>query len=114
MTQTVQIKARNNTKRAKPMDAYLNGKDLYNKCVIEAGWDKDMAMFNAYKHSYTNYVNLVRNEIFQADLSYKESVDRMKSVYQQLMLLVPERYKEQCKKSFVYSIRELNEYVQNC
>ena len=107
----IQLKARNQIKNPKPMETYLKGKDLYNKCIMNPGWNKDMAVFNAYKHEYTNYNRVVTDEIYHADLSWQESVDRMKAVYQQLMTLVPERYKEQCKQSFLYSIKDLKEFV---
>lgn len=111
MENAVIVKGYNNAKKVKPMDNYLKGKDLYNKAVLKANWDKDMAMFNAYKHNYTNY-DRIMYQVYTRNLTWTETLETTKQVYIQLMSQVPEKYKKACKESFIWSLKELQQHIQ--
>ena len=112
MATQIIVKGYNSNKRIKPMENYLKGKDLYDKAVIQANWNKEMALFNAYKHRYTSYHREI-DTIYKSDFSWEESINRLKIIYSQLMLQVPTKYKKACKDSLLYSIEELKQHIEN-
>jgi len=108
---TTMLKAKCGTKKPKPMHLYMSGSELYKKCKMEPGWDKTMALFNAYKHEFTNYNRVTTDYIYYNNLTWKETLQTMQEVYKELYDLVPEKYKAVCKKSLLYSIDELRAHV---
>ena len=105
------LKAKCGNRKPKPMHLYMSGSELYKKTKMEPGWDKTMALFNAYKHEFTNYTDVAREMIYYNDLTWTETLQAMQEVYQELYNLVPEKYKSVCKKSLLYSIDELRAHV---
>ena len=108
---TTMLKAKCGNRKPKPMHLYMSGSELYKKTKMEPGWDKTMALFNAYKHEFTNYTDVAREMIYYNDLTWTETLQAMQEVYQELYNLVPEKYKAVCKKSLLYSIDELRAHV---
>ena len=105
------LKAKCGNRAPKPMHCYMNGTELYKKTKIEPGWDKTMALFNAYKHEFTNYNRVATDNIYHNDLSWTDTVRAMKTVYDELYALVPNKYKAVCKQSMLVSIEKLRAHV---
>ena len=101
------LKSKCGNKKAKPMNVYLKGSEIYKRCRIEYKWDKTMAMFNAYKHEFTNYNSVTMNEIYHSDLDFKESVKAMADIYRELMSLVPEKYQDVCKQQYLRAVKNI-------
>ena len=108
----VVLKSKCGTKKPKPMSNYLNGSELYKKCKTNFGWNKDMALFNAYKHEFTNYNSVTMNDIYHSDLDYDESVKAMASVYRELLSLVPKKYEDVCKQQFLRAVKNVKRQVE--
>jgi hypothetical protein len=108
---TTMLKAKCGSRKPKPMHYYMNGTELYKKCKMEPGWDRTMALFNAYKHEFTNYNRVATDNIYHNDLDWRATLQAMKTVYDELYELVPNKYKAVCKESMLCSIEKLRQHV---
>ena len=108
---SVVLKSKCGNKKPKPMDFCLTGTELYKRRRVEAGWDKNMALFNAYKHEFTNYNKVVTNDIYHNDIDWEESIKAMADIYRQLLTLVPEKYHDVCKKQYACCINSIKRHL---
>ena len=109
---SVVLKSKCGNKKPRPMDFYLSGTEIYKRCRVEPGWDKNMALLNAYKHEFTNYNKVTMDDIYHRDIDWEESVKAMADVYREFYMLVPKKYHDVCKKQYACCINSIKRQLR--
>jgi len=91
------------TRGAKAYNEYADTIHQYVK--MYDGWDKKTAYFNAYKHTFTNYVR-VMTTIHQADIDDQTALNNIKHIYKELYSLIPQHLKPACETMYREAVRE--------
>jgi hypothetical protein len=120
----LRVKAKNDKKRVRLMSDVMKTVNLvkdvgsvsiYNRPTSLGLSNSKDRIFQAYKHSFTNYDDLVRKEVFQAyqdnRIDFEESNARLIDVYSQFMKLVPsEEWNDIVVKACMNSKIKLEKY----
>jgi hypothetical protein len=75
--------------------------------------DPDLALFNAWKHTHTNYVKEVTCKVFQHMDGYDRARVRLKRVYQQLFALCDQRWRPQAQKAYTFALAKLQKQYRD-
>jgi len=104
----LKLQNRQQTRGAKPYDAYADTIHQYVK--MQPGWCKKTAYFNAYKHTFTNYVR-VMTTIHQANIDDAQALNTIKQIYKELYAMIPTHLKSACETMYREAVRE---YKEDC
>lgn len=69
--------------------------------------DQRLALFNAWKHCYTNYQETVTQEVFRNIQGLQQEKARLKQIYQKLYQLAGPEWRPQCQRAYEIALGKL-------
>lgn len=69
-----------------------------------------LALFNAWKHTYTNYVSVVTGQVFVPMEGYERARSQLKRIYQQLFSLCEPEFKPEVQMAYSLALIKLKRH----